>query len=255
MPDRETYQLEERLEALVRFSAPGEVGNGFHDFDLLDVPVIGAIRGGRRRKNPRTGGVLFPRDSKASWAVNIRPKNWGNRDKIWLGKLKCMEEAQRIADIIFYYLGCEPAHFLFPSAGEHPPPFLNDNLRTLDSVEKRMRYVKRIAKGDEFQFLRKQFMDAVKEMVKHLTAQQDAMSVDTPTDTCNIMDSPFSAPCAMADPISASWDIRSPPELGVERFNETCGRRGLYDSFPGLSQGKETISFVVHLLMCKIFPL
>jgi len=112
--------------------------------------------------------VLPPRDSKASWAVNIRPKNWGDKDKIWWGKIKSKKEAQRISDIVHYYLGCGSVHFLFPGS-DRPPPFLNSNLSRLNSMERRMQYVKHIAKGDEHQARRKEFMESVKDMVKLLT--------------------------------------------------------------------------------------
>lgn len=137
------------------------------------APCTSHGRASRRRRNPRSGGVLFPRDSKSSWAVNVRPKNWGDKDKIWWGKIKSMKEAQRISDIVHYYLGCESVHLLFPGADRPPPQFLNLNLRHINSMERRMQYVKLIAKGDEHQARRKEFMESVKEMVKFLTVENE----------------------------------------------------------------------------------
>lgn len=83
-----------------------------------------------------------------------------------------MKEAQRISDIVHYYLGSGSVHFQFPGP-DRPPPFLNSNLRLLNSMESRMQYVKLIAKGDEHQARRKELMESVKEMVKYLTAVRD----------------------------------------------------------------------------------
>jgi hypothetical protein len=224
----------------------GEFGNAFRDHEPAKA-VPEAIVASRRRKSPRSGGIIPPRDSKASWAVNIRPKNWGNKDKIWMGKIKSIEEAQRIADIVFHYLGCGPVHFLFPDGRGHPPPFLNDNLQLLDSVEKRMKYVKDIAKGDAFHARRKELMDSVKEMVKYLTARQDENNF---TASCNAV-YPFTALCNIADPFAATCSIRSPPELGVERFDEAYGRRALSFDFPVLPQGKDK-SASSFTFSCKI---
>lgn len=136
-----------------------------------EVPKPNGRGGSRRRRNPPSGGVLAPRDAKSSWAVNIRPKNWGDKDKIWWGKIKSMKEAQRISDIVHFYLGCDSVHLLFPSSTERPPPFRNSNLHHLASLELRMKYVKLIAKGDEHQARRKELMESVKDMIKLLTVE------------------------------------------------------------------------------------
>jgi len=163
-----------------------------------------------------------------------------------MGKIRSIEEAQRIADIVFHYLGCGPVHFLFPDGRGHPPPFLNDNLQLLDSVEKRMKYVKDIAKGDAFHARRKELMDSVKEMVKYLTARQDENNYDPFTASCNAL-YPFTASRNIADPFAATCNIRSPPELGVERFDEAYGRRALSFDFPVLPQ--DEIDSMMSILM------
>ena len=155
-----------------------------------------------------------------------------------MGKIKTLEDAQRIADIIFHYLGCGPAHFLFPGVRERPPPFLNDKLQILDSVEKRLRYVKFIAKGDEFLTHRRELMESVKEMVKHLTTRQDEFSVEPPLiASCNIVD-PCTETCNVVNPFTGTWNVRSPPELGGKTFDQAYGRRLSYD-IPVLPQGNE----------------
>lgn len=153
---------------------------------------------------------------KASWVVNIRPKNWGDKDKIWFGKIKSEREAQLTSDIAHHYLGLEPVHSLFPEQDRIPPQFFNRNLEGLQTLERRLQYVKVIAKGDEYQSRRRELMDAVKEMVIFLTAGNEA-----------------------ADP--EPWPLQPVPEYAIH------GEYRLSPDIPILQQGKGNIhSFISH---------
>lgn len=150
-----------------------------------------------------------------------------------MGKIKSVEEAQRIADIVYHYIGSASVHFLFPGVRERPPPFLNSKLQVLDSVEKRMRYVKCIAKGDQFLAERKEFMDSVKEMVKYVVAREEVRDEFIVSDP---------VPDTL---LATTFSIRS-PDLAVETFDEAYGNRGLSSEIPCFHQGKENSASSLH---------
>lgn len=197
--------LEERLKALVRCSAPGEVKqNNFiiqknakprsvskqekqraatasRRRPAPDAAVEPIRRPYYRRRSRPSGGILCPRRSTKTWTVNIRPRAWGNSDKIWFGKIPTEEDAKCVADLVFHYIGQECVHKKFP-ATDQLPPFLNDKLRGLRTKEDRMRYVLRISKDAHNLAERKAFIQSVKENVEFVKfVKVSSYEVPSPT--------------------------------------------------------------------------
>jgi len=118
-----------------------------------------------RRK--RKGGIIIQGKKYKSNVVNIRPPKWD--EKFWIGKLGSFEDAQHVADAVYYYLGKPPFHFK-KAVVTYPPltcmGTVNGNPEVLSTQEMFSRYVGVIAKGEKFEPQREEFLKLVEDVTR-----------------------------------------------------------------------------------------